>query len=53
MREILNPESSLGAAPWVYYTIYAFFVFLFNIFDIVSTHILAMNMIDTRVFKHN
>ncbi|KVH94390.1 hypothetical protein Ccrd_003541, partial [Cynara cardunculus var. scolymus] len=35
-REILNPESSLGAAPWVYYTIYAFFVFLFNIFDIAN-----------------
>ncbi|KAI3678934.1 hypothetical protein L6452_38238 [Arctium lappa] len=36
VREILNPESSLGAAPWVYYTIYAFFVFLFNIFDIAN-----------------
>lgn len=36
VREILNPESSLGAAPWVYYTIYAFFVFVFNIFDIAN-----------------
>ncbi|KAJ9543228.1 hypothetical protein OSB04_022935 [Centaurea solstitialis] len=36
VREILNPESSLGAPPWVYYTIYAFFVFLFNIFDIAN-----------------
>ncbi|KAJ0479077.1 putative SecY/SEC61-alpha family, SecY domain superfamily protein [Helianthus annuus] len=35
-REVLNPESSLGAAPWVYYTIYAFFVFVFNIFDIAN-----------------
>ncbi|KAI7992174.1 hypothetical protein LOK49_LG12G01253 [Camellia lanceoleosa] len=36
VKEILNPESSLGAAPWVYYSIYAFFVFLFNIFDIAN-----------------
>ncbi|KAJ0475295.1 putative SecY/SEC61-alpha family, SecY domain superfamily protein [Helianthus annuus] len=36
VREVLNPESSLGAAPWVYYTIYAFFVFVFNIFDIAN-----------------
>lgn len=36
VKEILNPETSVGARPWVYYTIYAFFVFLFNIFDIVS-----------------
>lgn len=36
VREILNPESSLGAPPWVYYTIYAFFVFAFNIFDIAN-----------------
>ncbi|KAI4341733.1 hypothetical protein MLD38_026422 [Melastoma candidum] len=36
VKEILNPESSVGAEPWVYYSIYAFFVFLFNIFDIVS-----------------
>ncbi|KAF4368300.1 hypothetical protein G4B88_008604 [Cannabis sativa] len=35
-REILNPESSIGAKPWVYYSIYAFFVFLFNIFDIAN-----------------
>ncbi|KAJ8421815.1 hypothetical protein Cgig2_022689 [Carnegiea gigantea] len=36
VKEILNPESSIGPAPWVYYAIYAFFVFVFNIFDIVS-----------------
>lgn len=36
VRNILNPETSLGAEPWVYYTIYAFFVFLFNIFDIAN-----------------
>lgn len=39
VKEILNPETSLGAEPWVYYTIYAFFVFIFNIFDIVSNFI--------------
>ncbi|XP_020102510.1 preprotein translocase subunit SCY2, chloroplastic [Ananas comosus] len=36
MKEILNPRSSVGAYPWVYYTIYALFVFLFNIFDIAN-----------------
>lgn len=36
VKEILNPESSLGAAPWVYYSIYAFLVFVFNIFDIAN-----------------
>ncbi|XP_059625857.1 preprotein translocase subunit SCY2, chloroplastic [Cornus florida] len=36
VKEILNPETSLGAGPWVYYLIYAFFVFLFNIFDIAN-----------------
>lgn len=36
VKEILNPETSLGAEPWVYYSIYAFFIFLFNIVDIVS-----------------
>ena len=35
-KEIFNLETSPRAEPWVYYTIYAFFVFLFNIFDIVS-----------------
>ncbi|XP_062085903.1 preprotein translocase subunit SCY2, chloroplastic [Humulus lupulus] len=35
-KEILNPETSIGAKPWVYYSIYAFFVFLFNIFDIAN-----------------
>ncbi|MED6176226.1 Preprotein translocase subunit scy2, chloroplastic [Stylosanthes scabra] len=34
VKEILNPENSVGAEPWVYYSIYALFVFLFNIFDI-------------------
>ncbi|KFK31206.1 hypothetical protein AALP_AA6G082000 [Arabis alpina] len=36
VKEILNPESTIGAPPWVYYSIYAFFVFLFNIFDIAN-----------------
>ncbi|XP_074319281.1 preprotein translocase subunit SCY2, chloroplastic [Silene latifolia] len=36
VKEILNPETSIGAAPWVYYAIYAFFVFVFNIFDIAN-----------------
>ncbi|CAL9748453.1 unnamed protein product [Musa acuminata subsp. burmannicoides] len=36
LKEILNPGTSVGAKPWVYYTIYAFFVFLFNIFDIAN-----------------
>lgn len=36
IKQILNPETSTGAGPWVYYTIYAFFVFLFNIFDIAN-----------------
>ncbi|XP_068663356.1 preprotein translocase subunit SCY2, chloroplastic [Aristolochia californica] len=36
MREILNPDSSIGAQPWVFYSIYAFFVFMFNIFDIAN-----------------
>ncbi|KAK2990496.1 hypothetical protein RJ640_019776 [Escallonia rubra] len=36
VKEILNPETSLGAGPWVYYSIYAFFVFVFNIFDIAN-----------------
>lgn len=36
VKEILNPETSIGAKPWVYYSIYAFFVFLFNIFDIAN-----------------
>ncbi|XP_059438397.1 preprotein translocase subunit SCY2, chloroplastic isoform X2 [Corylus avellana] len=36
VKEILNPETSLGAEPWVYYSIYAFFVFLLNIFDIAN-----------------
>ncbi|KAF3588608.1 hypothetical protein F2Q69_00032296 [Brassica cretica] len=34
VKDILNPESTVGAPPWVYYSVYAFFVFLFNIFDI-------------------
>lgn len=36
VKEILNPETSVGAPPWIYYSIYAFFVFLFNIFDIAN-----------------
>ncbi|KAK2999037.1 hypothetical protein RJ639_023092 [Escallonia herrerae] len=36
VKEILNPETSLGAEPWIYYSIYAFFVFVFNIFDIAN-----------------
>ena len=32
----MNPENSVGAEPWVYYSIYALFVFLFNIFDIAN-----------------
>ncbi|KAI3460873.1 hypothetical protein Pfo_017536 [Paulownia fortunei] len=36
VRDILNPDTSRGAEPWVYYSIYAFFVFLFNIFDIAN-----------------
>ncbi|CAN7009291.1 unnamed protein product [Brassica oleracea var. botrytis] len=34
--EILNPESTVGAPSWVYCSVYAFFVFLFNIFDIAN-----------------
>ncbi|KAF5462616.1 hypothetical protein F2P56_018606 [Juglans regia] len=36
VSQILNPETSRGAEPWVYYSIYAFFVFLLNIFDIAN-----------------
>ncbi|KAH0738473.1 hypothetical protein KY290_037178 [Solanum tuberosum] len=36
IRDALNPDTSHGADPWVYYTVYAFFVFLFNIFDIAN-----------------
>ncbi|KAK6937522.1 SecY/SEC61-alpha family [Dillenia turbinata] len=36
VKNILNPSTSLGAEPWVYYSIYAFFVFVFNIFDIAN-----------------
>ncbi|KAL2556770.1 Preprotein translocase subunit SCY2 [Forsythia ovata] len=36
IRDVLNPQTSRGAEPWVYYSIYAFFVFLFNIFDIAN-----------------
>ncbi|CAM8925633.1 unnamed protein product [Rhodiola kirilowii] len=36
VKNILNPENSIGAAPWVFYTIYAFLVFVFNIFDIAN-----------------
>nr|GMD29311.1 preprotein translocase subunit SCY2, chloroplastic isoform X1 [Ipomoea batatas] len=36
VSDVLNPGTSRGAGPWVYYTLYAFFVFLFNIFDIAN-----------------
>ncbi|XP_077218171.1 secY protein transport family protein isoform X2 [Tasmannia lanceolata] len=36
VKEILNPETSVGAKPWVFYLIYAFLVFLFNIIDIAN-----------------
>uniref|UniRef100_A0A0D3BRP6 Uncharacterized protein n=1 Tax=Brassica oleracea var. oleracea TaxID=109376 RepID=A0A0D3BRP6_BRAOL len=36
VKEILNPESTVGAPSWVYYSVYEFFVFLFNIFDIAN-----------------
>ncbi|KAG9457946.1 hypothetical protein H6P81_002454 [Aristolochia fimbriata] len=36
VKEILNPNSSIGAKPWVFYSVYAFFVFVFNIFDIAN-----------------
>jgi len=55
MKEILNPESTVGAPPWVYYSIYAFFVFLFNIFDIVSKSItlfLSLNFSLPMNIKH-
>ncbi|KAF3336913.1 preprotein translocase subunit SCY2 [Carex littledalei] len=36
LKELLNPNSSIGADPWVYYLIYAFSVFLLNIYDIAN-----------------
>ncbi|OEL34462.1 Preprotein translocase subunit SCY2, chloroplastic [Dichanthelium oligosanthes] len=36
MKEILNPRTSAGGSPWVYYLTYAFLVFVFNIFDIAN-----------------
>lgn len=36
LKEILNPMTSVGGSPWVYYLTYAFFVFVFNIFDIAN-----------------
>ncbi|XP_044974092.1 preprotein translocase subunit SCY2, chloroplastic isoform X2 [Hordeum vulgare subsp. vulgare] len=36
LKEILNPMTSAGGSPWVYYLTYAFFVFVFNIFDIAN-----------------
>lgn len=35
LKEILNPRT-FGGSPWVYYLTYAFFVFVFNIFDIAN-----------------
>lgn len=36
LKEILNPRTSGGGSPWVYYLTYAFLVFVFNIFDIAN-----------------
>ena len=36
LKEIMNLRTSAGGSPWVYYLTYAFLVFVFNIFDIVS-----------------
>ncbi|TVU19282.1 hypothetical protein EJB05_35421, partial [Eragrostis curvula] len=36
LKEILNPNTSVGGSPWIYYLTYAFFVFVFNIFDIAN-----------------
>lgn len=36
MRDILNPDTSIGADHWVYYFVYAFCVFAFNIIDIAN-----------------
>ncbi|XP_047317507.1 preprotein translocase subunit SCY2, chloroplastic [Impatiens glandulifera] len=36
VKDILNPDTTRGAGPWVYYLIYAFSVFVFNIFDIAN-----------------
>uniref|UniRef100_A0A452Z1Y6 Preprotein translocase subunit SecY n=1 Tax=Aegilops tauschii subsp. strangulata TaxID=200361 RepID=A0A452Z1Y6_AEGTS len=36
LKEILNPMTSVGGSPWIYYLTYAFFVFVFNIFDIAN-----------------
>ncbi|XP_011625806.1 preprotein translocase subunit SCY2, chloroplastic [Amborella trichopoda] len=33
VRDILNPEAS---KPWIFYSLYAFLVFMFNIFDIAN-----------------
>ncbi|WVZ98417.1 hypothetical protein U9M48_043864 [Paspalum notatum var. saurae] len=36
LKEILNPNTSAGGSPWIYYFTYAFLVFVFNIFDIAN-----------------
>uniref|UniRef100_A0A0D9WG81 Preprotein translocase subunit SCY2, chloroplastic n=1 Tax=Leersia perrieri TaxID=77586 RepID=A0A0D9WG81_9ORYZ len=36
LKETLNPKTSVGGGPWVYYLTYAFLVFVFNIFDIAN-----------------
>ncbi|CAN6360222.1 unnamed protein product [Urochloa humidicola] len=36
LKEVLNPRTSAGGSPWVYYLTYAFLVFVFNIFDIAN-----------------
>ncbi|XP_031501245.1 preprotein translocase subunit SCY2, chloroplastic [Nymphaea colorata] len=35
VKEILSPGAP-GAKPWIFYTVYAFLVFVFNIFDIAN-----------------
>ncbi|XP_028550408.1 preprotein translocase subunit SCY2, chloroplastic isoform X1 [Dendrobium catenatum] len=53
LKEILNPASSIGAKPWVFYAIYAFFVFLFNIFDIVVACISKLMTINLELLGAN
>ncbi|KAJ1262769.1 hypothetical protein BS78_09G135400 [Paspalum vaginatum] len=36
LKEILNPKTSAGGSPWIYYFTYSFLVFVFNIFDIAN-----------------
>ncbi|KAL1830818.1 hypothetical protein ACET3Z_000469 [Daucus carota] len=52
IKQMLNPETSTGAGPWVYYTIYSFFVFVFNIFDIVRGLLLATLATTSSILDH-